>query len=211
MTAQVRRSSDHKRSPKHHDDLPPFHALTTDDEREKKAETQSPGTFGVVVTPESFADLPEYAISSPNSRRMSFQSRASSLPTQVFDNPLSRTLTDPNVVVLDRFEDVPVTPTGPFQITSPARRTSLPQGLEYLSISKSLSGSAATRNHVLPSTARSDSHLIAHFRHYIIPRLVQPQAAIGMNNHISPWSTADSFETEATRFQPVSASLAESV
>ncbi|KAH7309386.1 hypothetical protein BKA65DRAFT_559601 [Rhexocercosporidium sp. MPI-PUGE-AT-0058] len=40
--------------------LPPFSTLTTDDEREQKAESRDPGTFVVVANLTSFAGLPEY-------------------------------------------------------------------------------------------------------------------------------------------------------
>tara|TARA_B100000929_G_C15200866_1_gene315729 strand:- start:241 stop:495 length:255 start_codon:yes stop_codon:yes gene_type:complete len=40
--------------------LPPFSTLTTDDEREEKAQSRDPGTFVVVANLTSFADLPEY-------------------------------------------------------------------------------------------------------------------------------------------------------
>lgn len=51
------------------DTLPPFSTLTTDDEREKKAESRDPGTFVVVANLTSFADLPEYRDETPGSLR----------------------------------------------------------------------------------------------------------------------------------------------
>lgn len=47
--------------------LPAFATLTNDEDRERKAESTLPGTYSVVVTPKSFADLPEYAISGESS------------------------------------------------------------------------------------------------------------------------------------------------
>lgn len=42
------------------DNLGPFATLTSDEERELKAEHASPGTYNVVVNPDSFQHLPEY-------------------------------------------------------------------------------------------------------------------------------------------------------
>ncbi|EXJ96241.1 hypothetical protein A1O1_01367 [Capronia coronata CBS 617.96] len=95
------------------DDLPPFASLTTDEEREKKAERSSPGTYNVVVNQDSFQHLPEYGddpevkteILSPLRRGSIAASLASSTgrETVVEGTPVAG---DPNVVVLPRFEDV---------------------------------------------------------------------------------------------------------
>ncbi|EXJ79209.1 hypothetical protein A1O3_08710 [Capronia epimyces CBS 606.96] len=94
------------------DDLPPFTSLTTDEEREKKAERASPGTYNVVVNQDSFQHLPEYnddpdiktEALSPLRRGSVATSLASSIgrDTAVDGASVSG---DPNVVVLPRFED----------------------------------------------------------------------------------------------------------
>ena len=84
--------------------LPAFATLTNDEDRERKAETPLPGTYSVVVTPKSFADLPEYAIASgsptargqPSARQQARTGSGSS----------NRARSDPNAIVLDRFEDL---------------------------------------------------------------------------------------------------------
>ena len=43
------------------DELPPFAQLATDEDREKKAVRSTPGTYHVVVNPDSFQHLPEYS------------------------------------------------------------------------------------------------------------------------------------------------------
>ncbi|KAL2427098.1 hypothetical protein ABEF95_008430 [Exophiala dermatitidis] len=95
------------------DDLPPFASLTTDEEREKKAERSSPGTYNVVVNQDSFQHLPEYSDDpdikteslSPLRRGSIAASIASStgrdIPVEGIPIP-----GDPNVVVLPRFEDI---------------------------------------------------------------------------------------------------------
>ncbi len=95
------------------DDLPPFAALMTDEEREKKAELSSPGTYNVVVNQDSFQHLPEYTDDpeikrerlSPLRRGSIAASLASStgrdIPVEGLPLP-----GDPNIVLLPRFEDV---------------------------------------------------------------------------------------------------------
>jgi hypothetical protein len=96
------------------DVLPPFSALTSDEERERKAESQEPGTYHVIANPSSFAALPEYSEEDADGKSMAELSwsqnlgEASSHSNSTLDNP-----EDPNVVILRTFED-------------PARRPSLP-------------------------------------------------------------------------------------
>lgn len=93
------------------DDLPPFAQLLNDEERERKAERSSPGTYQVLVNPDSFAHLPEYSDDSdvrrdrlsPLRRPSLAPSLASSLGRESEGVPLSN---DPNIIVLPRFEDV---------------------------------------------------------------------------------------------------------
>jgi hypothetical protein len=101
------------------DDLPPFATLTTDEERERKAERTSPGTYNVVVNPESFQHLPEYGDDSDvKSFRLSPLRRgslAASMASSQGREPLvdgthqidggNHGSDDPNVVILKRFED----------------------------------------------------------------------------------------------------------
>ena len=192
--------------PSQYDDLPAFSVLTTDYERERKAGTQRPGTFGVVVTPDSFSELPEYASASAHgSRRASVQSHTSSFGNQTppLGRPLTRIRTDPHVVVLDKFEDVPTASPGSFSVPSPARRPSLPDGLQYLSITAPQPANVVLPNSPLSSSARRDDQFMARFRHYIAPRLFQPQVEGVPSEVILPGSTRDAFELQAARFQPV--------
>jgi hypothetical protein len=90
------------------DDLPPFAALTTDEERERKAERATPGTYNVIVSPESFQHLPAYS-NDPSSiplRRVSLVTSTESSHRQNF-YPDAHGLDDPDVIILSRFEDFP--------------------------------------------------------------------------------------------------------
>ena len=206
--AQARSSPNTSPVLRQSDELPAFPTLTTDDERERKAGTQRPGTFGVVVTPESFSDLPEYAdAASPTSSRKSGQSRTSSFASQrqrpTFGRSLTRSRTDPNVVVLDRFEDVSPISAGPASIASDSRRPSLPDNMQYLSISTSSSPiSAMVPPSPLSQVMRADDDFIAHFRHSVSSRLVQPQLE-GAAHEMTANPTRDAFVIEAMRFQPL--------
>lgn len=94
------------------DFLPPFADLTSDEDREKKAESVDPGTYHVIANPSSFATLPEYLEDDSDamsltgaSRRQSYGDVASMLRHEETE--------DPNTVILRTFED-------------PARRPSIP-------------------------------------------------------------------------------------
>lgn len=95
------------------DELPPFASLVTDEDREKKAERSSPGTYTVVVNQESFQHLPEYSDDPQIKRELLSPKRRGSLATSLASS-LSRDAVvegvpvpgDPNIVVLPRFEDL---------------------------------------------------------------------------------------------------------
>ncbi|KAK4500039.1 hypothetical protein PRZ48_008225 [Zasmidium cellare] len=187
------------------DALPEFATLTNDEDRETKARTSRPGTYGVVVTPESFYDLPEYAAHSPQeSRRMSGASSSSARGARGSGRPglgRSNTASDPTVVVLDKFEDASPVSTGPLSAATESRRSSFPEALGQLSITTPpYNASISTGPHT--PQVRSDDHLIAHFRRYIVPRLAQPQQE-SIPGFPSQGSTRDVLEFEATRFPPL--------
>lgn len=186
--------------PQEDDDLPDFASLTTDEERERKAVTQRPGTFAVVATPESFYDLPEYAAVAPAShRRTSGTSFRGGHGSPMSNLTRSRTLPDPNTVVLDRFEDSLTSPVGTFTISTStgSRRGSFPENLEQLSITTPPYASSTASAPPTP-VRRPDEHLLVHFRQYIAPRLIQPQQGL-----LSPGSTQDVLGMEAVRFPPL--------
>lgn len=81
--------------------LPPFSALPDDSYREQKALTRAPGTFNVVLTPNSFARLPEYAAKSKKSRNNSSNSWHESNLRNDDDRD------DPDIIILSEFENTP--------------------------------------------------------------------------------------------------------
>ncbi|KAL2864566.1 uncharacterized protein BJX67DRAFT_373754 [Aspergillus lucknowensis] len=87
------------------DFLPAFSMLTSDEDREKKAQGSAPGTYHVVVVPESFSRLPEYTEDAlegvPSNPFLSPGSDYSSY------DPMGEVTAseDPNVVIVNRFRD----------------------------------------------------------------------------------------------------------
>ncbi|KAK1085588.1 hypothetical protein LTR33_002011 [Friedmanniomyces endolithicus] len=189
------------------DNLPAFASLTSDEERERKAQTQRPGTFAVVATPDSFSSLPEYASAMlAGGRRPSVQSTQGSVSSPTSSSGWQSTRPDPNTVVLERFEDgAPLTTTSYPVIVPPQRSdVNVPDAMRNLSIrtspqAASLPNTTATYTRI-PS---SDDHLTAHFRQNIVRRLIQPQVPGQSQHRLVPGSTRDIFELEAARFRPL--------
>lgn len=189
------------------DDLPAFSRLTNDEDRERKAEATLPGTYSVVVTPKSFADLPEYASTSSPQETRSQQSTERKRRT--FSNPGGRTRSsaDPNVVVLDRFEELTATTSLPASLGPPGRQEGLPESLQHMSLSMTPSSGTSSQP-TTPSAyvSPSESRLVSHFRRYIVGRLVPNPLEDTPSDNLTPGSIRDLFELEATKFPPVSRS-----
>lgn len=180
------------------DKLPDFAALTTDEDRERKAATQLPGTFAVVATPTSFASLPEYAgASSPSTRRPSVQSGYGSVGSPEPFSGRAAPALDPNTVVLERFEE-PVPTSRP--VATPSSQSSMPDAMRQLSLSaspKSVDTHVASPPHTRPRSP--EDRLVRHFREHVAKRIL-PQVSDVSFEASSP---ASLFEREASRFQPV--------
>ena len=96
------------------DDLGPFATLLTDEDRERKAEASTPGTFNVIMNPDSFQNLTEYAPIEVDNKRFEASilrrgSIAASLASSFGREPMLEAVAhpdDPNIVILPRFEDL---------------------------------------------------------------------------------------------------------
>lgn len=182
-----------------YDDLPAFATLTNDEDRERKAETTLPGTYSVVVTPKSFADLPEYAstANAQTARRQTSDRPRASTVSSTGSSKKSRS--DPNVVVLDRFEES--SPSMSLQL--PGRQSSLPETMQHMSLSITPSSTTSSQpNTPITHVTAAESRLILHFRQYIVARLV-PEDINPVGSNLTPGSMRDIFEVEAAKFQPV--------
>jgi hypothetical protein len=177
--------------------LPAFATLTNDEDRERKAGTNLPGTYSVVVTPESFAELPEYAIGSGERSPTSAQHIARS-----GSNSSSRTRSDPNVVVLDRFEDLSPSTSLTSPMAPQSRQVGLPETLQHMSLSMPPPSASLQVSTPIAYMSAAESRLVSHFRRYIVTRLVPKN--IEDNYGIGSPPIRDIFENEAAKFPPVS-------
>lgn len=86
----------------------------TDEDRERKAEASIPGTFNVIVNPESFQHLAEYTVDDVDNKRngasnLRRASIAASLASSFGRESIVEAIPipgDPNTVILPRFEDL---------------------------------------------------------------------------------------------------------
>lgn len=170
--------------------MPPFATLKTDEEREKKAEGTSPGTYNVIVNPESFQHLPEYGDDaemkilrlSPLRRgslavsMASSQGREPGVDGSHQVDGVHQDSVDPNVVILPRFEDATRratlqwkdlhSPTPP-RLTTNSSEASIPilDGHADTEPTQSLMQRAAEGG--------QDANLLQHFRNHIWQQLAQ--------------------------------------
>jgi len=111
--------------------MPPFSALTTDEEREMKAELTEPGKYFVVANPKSFELLPEYRDSSISEvdpaqvLHQSSQIGPAEGSSRVLSGSGTQDLEDPDMIILRTFEEpvrrgstqlpiIPRTPPSPY-------------------------------------------------------------------------------------------------
>lgn len=160
------------------DDLPPFALLTTDEEREKKAESTSPGTYNVVVNPESFQDLPEYhddadvkgLLLSPLRSGSQGASNVGSQGTNSGVDNAHHGTDDPDVVILRRFEDATRRATSQLKdsrstgsplITRTSSEVSPPKLESHIDFD------SASSFMQLAAEGGQDLNLLHHFRHHV--------------------------------------------
>ena len=188
--------------------------LTSDDEREKKAEASHPGTYHVIVNPESFSNLPEYSddassvdLSIGHLRIRRGSGTSSTLSQRDELHSLSE-VSDPNTVILDTFEDS--THRSPVANWRRARLSPVSDITSASALASPTFFPAEQHGPLTlePSTARYSSQeelLFAHFRNVVWKQLIQGQSShelfSPMSSPITPG--ADVFEDLASTFQPV--------
>ncbi|KAJ9604972.1 hypothetical protein H2200_010361 [Cladophialophora chaetospira] len=189
------------------DDLPPFASLTTDEDREKKAERSSPGTYNVVVNQDSFQHLPEYNDDPEIKREFLSPLRRGSVATSL-GSSLSREAAaegasasgDPNIIVLPRFEDV--TRRGTF--SSNQARSPISPILKHPAIkSEDLEEAIITEEpETMAESSRlgREAHYLRQFRQVVWRQLVpaEPDQRDGMVR-----SSANILEAAASVFPPL--------
>jgi hypothetical protein len=188
--------------------------LTSDDEREKKAEASFPGTYHVVVNPESFSNLPEYTDDSSSldlnigHLKIRRGSGTSSTLSQKDDLHSISEVSDPNTVILDTFEDS--THRSP---VANWRRARLSPASDITSASTLASPTFFPPENygplaLDPATARYNSQeelLLAHFRDVVWKQLIQGQSSHDLFSPLSSPITpgVEIFEDLASTFQPL--------
>ncbi|GFF27933.1 hypothetical protein IFM58399_01840 [Aspergillus lentulus] len=187
-----------------HDLLPPFPLLATDEERERKAETSRPGTYHVIVIPESFTHLPEY-IDDPSDEELG-DSIASPLcgntETAKFTN--NPELEDSNVVILRQFKDSKRSSSSQCRTASHSPTSDLRESSLSAATIDATSQNAADDDPILLDMLEQDSLeaiLLGHFRDVVWMQLVP---AGGIFNFAGGSSLdAAVFDREATNFPPL--------
>ena len=205
--------------------LPPFSALTNDEDREKKAEFRDPGSYHLVVNPSSFADFDEYKDTrrdrkSPKSTtsqgpRSEHGDQPSTNLTQYnepgghrFDD--TQTSNDPDVVILKVFEDDTHKIPSPTSAVGRARSSRTPT----LSLPSSAGSTHRTDyfrfsydNTPLMRMAHQDGRdhqLVYYYKTYVHRHLAQVHRdSLGTSLDTGALSAPDVFERQAASFLPV--------
>ncbi|KAH0342598.1 hypothetical protein KCU81_g5544, partial [Aureobasidium melanogenum] len=159
---------------RHQPTLPAFTELSNEDERERKALTQPPGTFNVILTPDSFGRLPEYGGLIRRYRSGSGCSKYG------FSE-------DPNLVVLAEFEDTP------YFMALPERN---PSFAAYPTPTSS--ASSIPRDLANYGTTDIDE-VMAHYREFISKRMMP----LGSRFRLSECGHDDVIVVEARSFPPL--------
>ncbi|KAI9890047.1 MAG: hypothetical protein M1814_004563 [Vezdaea aestivalis] len=194
----------------HGDNLPPFDTLTSDEEREKKAEFQNPGTYLVVVNPDSFSSLPEYSDSEsppkPWVRRQSL-TRSNFGGSGDSDSEGYKDISqDPNIVILPKFEDcVRRSAThGGFKASKGSASPLSPQLTTKIKAEipeADYDFSEPTSPLEVARRGGADARLLDHYRRVISPQLAQflPSDSI----KVEDTNRGDAFETQADSYPPL--------
>ncbi|KAL5685084.1 hypothetical protein EMGR_004653 [Emarellia grisea] len=185
-----------------HDPLPPFALLVTDEEREGKAETSRPGTYHVIVIPESFTHLPEYIENAAE------EELGDTIPSPLCGNIETAQLTnnlglgDSNVVILRQFKDSKRSsssqcPSASHSPTSDLRESSL----SAVTIDAT-SQNAADDYPILDMLEQEslEAILLSHFRDVVWMQLVPARGIFNFAGENA--LDVDVFDREATNFPP---------
>ena len=198
------------------DTLPAFASLANDEDRERKAEFQLPGTYYVVLTDASFADLEEYQLTKDEVTRRSSISTSGHLQqnlvwgTDSNQGTQGNFMQDPNVVILDKFEETPLKLSSSNRLdtgrTTPPTPTSLPTRFAAQTTTQGLPldpfRPQAHNAEVSPN--RHEANLLSHYRNRIRQQLIPSnQASAGIAEISSSSTLDDMFEREAVTFPPV--------
>ena len=148
------------------DSLPPFTRLTTDEDWQQKATYQPPGTYYVVANSDSFAESPEYKISTT----IDSQSQSSARSNQ---RAKSNVPIDHATVILGHFEGGSRKSLVDSAFTTNEHRSSLPPRIPHASYSHLRSPMTSPRTSVMAAhpNEHSENVLIHHWRSFVRKQL----------------------------------------
>lgn len=193
--------------------LLPFALLTNDEDRERKAEYRAPGTYNVIATLESFANLKEYK----GDQNMVVKNRVATLDDILADQQRANShgsrkssadmSEDPDILILDEFEDntrrIPA--SGSLSAQSRTHGTSSSPVISSGAITqRTESPDLETRAIDISTLDGEDARLVSYYRDFIGRQVVQVHNdSLGCPQNTGTRSVQEILETEATRFPPV--------
>ena len=166
---------------RHNESLPRFTELNSEDDREKKALTQPPGTYNVVLTPDSFSQLPEYGGLIRRFRSSSAGSQPGS--THILTD-------DPNLIILSEFEDTP------YFMALPDRKPS------FVDCTAQISFVPMIQRDFLSHGTREVDNCMTHYKDFISKKIMP----LGSKFRLSDCGHEDVVVLQSHSFQPVSLS-----
>ena len=207
------------------DVLPPFTTLTSDEDRERKAEAQSPGTYHVIINPDSFSHLPEYnddmmdrtGVAMTSLRRGSLSasigaSITSSAGKEWPAEAASPIVAEgPNTVILTRFEDStrratlkPGAATVPAEVVGSQYQSGAADSQMQDSAKAEELGNSMPSLPNVAAAGGQDSALLDHFRTRVWRQMMQIESSHSTSS-ADPLSYPgeDVFEQEAEYFGPL--------
>ena len=207
------------------DPLPPFSALTNDEDREKKAEFRKPGSYHLVVNPSSFAEFDEYKdngldrnspkSATPKGSGNEYSSHFSNDQTQYDelhgdDFIELQTSGDPDIVILKVFEDESHRLGSPTSAVVQRRASTTP-----ILSQPSSAGSTSHANYFRFSYDNTplmrmahkdgrDHQLVYYYKTFVHRHLAQVHRdSLGTSLETGALSAPDVFERQAASFLPV--------
>ena len=200
------------------DQLPPFSMLKSDEDREKKAEHQMPGTYHVVANPSSFAGLEEYqnshngsklhsksrTIRSPRCRSISANERFSATGQDVYE--------DPETLILGTFEEnVRKLPTlgllnTNLRKSSTSSLTSQSPGAGLVQSTDSFSCSTTETSPILESTiqSRADQDIVSFYQQFVRVQINQVHRdSLGTSSQSGALTFPEVLDKHVDSFPPV--------
>ena len=173
----------------------------------------SPGTYNVVVNPDSFQHMPEYSDDTKIKRLRLSPLRRGSLATSMAsswgkDSPIDAHIVsgDPNIIVLPRFEDTVRRATAHWKDQRPSILPGLPGREIKMKEEKDPMKVPQIQQNTEPTLQCEPQHskYILQFRNVVWKQLVQAELDVAEGNSYTS-SSAEVLEQVATDFPPVGA------